>query len=132
MAIHIDDKLWRKLASFIELDGPVTRGRPPLDRRVTLRGIVHILVNDLAWRALTTYHFGVSGGTCRKQFMEWVKEGRWIMIEYVVAREWMEQEAEDWATFLMHGAAERIEDRAYRVPRAHCPNQARRVRPSSR
>ena len=48
--LHINDKQWKRICPMIPAGKP--GGRPPLDRRTILDGILWILRNGASWRDL--------------------------------------------------------------------------------
>src|SRR3954470_18213802 len=46
-------------------------GRPPVDDRDALRGVLFVLKTGIPWQALPTETFEVSGSSCWRRFEEW-------------------------------------------------------------
>ncbi|RBB33071.1 transposase [Burkholderia reimsis] len=107
----ISDEEWSAVSTFAD-DAPETRlrrGRNRVDRRAALSGIVDIITGDIAWRALPTERYQVSGNTCWRQFRQWVADGTWISIEFALVHKWLELGQNERAAALMYFADKRIE-----------------------
>ena len=52
-------------------------GRPPVDNRKALSGIVFVLRTGCQWQMLPTAAFGVSGSSCWRRFRDWTAAGVW-------------------------------------------------------
>jgi transposase len=52
-------------------------GRPPVDNRSALRGIIFVLRSGIPWQMLPREVFGVSGSSCWRRFAEWTRAGIW-------------------------------------------------------
>jgi transposase len=70
----IPDPLWEKLKLLIPPEPPKPRGgRPRVDDRVVMSGIVYRLRTGCQWRAIPR-EFG-SGQTCHRRFQQWERAG---------------------------------------------------------
>lgn len=70
----IPDPLWAKLKLLIPPEPPKPRGgRPRVDDRAVLSGIIYRVRTGCQWRALPR-EFG-SGQTCHRRFQEWERQG---------------------------------------------------------
>ncbi len=52
-------------------------GRPPVDNKAALKGIIFVLRCGVAWQRLPTEAFHVSGSSCWRRFTEWTEAGIW-------------------------------------------------------
>ena len=75
----LPDALWTEIEPLLPPPPPRTRkgGRPPVDNRAALRGIIFVNRTGIPWQALPTEAFGVSGSSCWRRFSEWTGAGVW-------------------------------------------------------
>lgn len=75
----LPDELWREVEPLLPPHPPASPkgGRPPVDDRDALRGILFVLKTGIPWQALPTEAFHVSGSSCWRRFDEWTKAGIW-------------------------------------------------------
>ena len=75
---RIVSSLWfriQKLLPAKRSPGP-KGGRPPIDDRVVLEGLIFMLQSGIPWR-LFPRHFGCSASTCWRRLRDWQKQGIW-------------------------------------------------------
>ena len=75
----LPDELWHEIEPLLPpppLPSP-KGGRPPVDNRCALRGILFVLRTGVPWQMLPTEAFGVSGSSCWRRFREWTEIGIW-------------------------------------------------------
>jgi len=75
----LPDELWHEIEPLLPPHPPRTGkgGRPPVDDRKALRGILFVLRTGVPWQALPIEAFGVSGSSCWRRFDEWTDAGIW-------------------------------------------------------
>lgn len=75
----VPEDLWRAVEPLLPRPKPRTAagGRPPIDHRSALRGIIFVLRTGIPWQALPREAFGVSGSSCWRRFTEWAESGVW-------------------------------------------------------
>ena len=75
----LPDELWREIAPLLPPHTPPSPkgGRPPVDDRDALTGILFVLRTGIPWQALPAEAFGVSGSSCWRRFSEWTTAGVW-------------------------------------------------------
>ena len=75
----LPDELWREIAPLLPPHTPPSPkgGRPPVDDRDALTGILFVLKTGIPWQALPAEAFGVSGSSCWRRFSEWTTAGVW-------------------------------------------------------
>ena len=75
----LPDELWHEIEPLLPPHpGPSPKGgRPPVDDRDALTGILFLLKTGIPWQALPTEAFGVSGSSCWRRFDEWTDAGIW-------------------------------------------------------
>ena len=70
----VPDRLWRRVAPLLPAERPKPKGgRPPLDNRRVLAGVLYRLRTGCQWKALPR-EFG-SGSACHARFQQWVEAG---------------------------------------------------------
>ena len=75
----LPDELWQEVEPLLPPPpGPSSKGgRPPVDNRKALTGILFVNRTGIPWQALPTEAFGVSGSSCWRRFDEWTAAGIW-------------------------------------------------------
>lgn len=75
----LPDELWHEIEPLLPpRPAPSTKGgRPPVDDRDALRGILFVLRTGIPWQALPAEAFDVSGSSCWRRFAEWTRSGIW-------------------------------------------------------
>jgi transposase len=82
---RIDDDTWARLAPALRASRrTASRGRPPLDDRAVIEGVIDVLSTGIAWRSLPTTRHGVSGTTCWRRLNTWRRQGRWDAAQSVL------------------------------------------------
>lgn len=80
MAVELlPDALWDEIEPLLPPPPPPSPkgGRPPVDNRRALTGILFVLRTGCQWQMLPTAAFGVSGSSCWRRFSEWTGAGVW-------------------------------------------------------
>ena len=80
MAVDLlPDALWDEIEPLLPPPPPTSPkgGRPPVDSRKALTGILFVLRTGCQWQRLPTAAFGVSGSSCWRRFSEWTAAGVW-------------------------------------------------------
>lgn len=75
----LPDELWQEIEPLLPPPPPPSPkgGRPPVDNRKALTGILFVNRTGIAWQLLPTEAFDVSGSSCWRRFEEWTKAGIW-------------------------------------------------------
>ena len=75
----LPDELWSEVEPLLPPAPPPSPkgGRPPVDNRAALRGIIFVLRSGIAWQLLPTEVFSASGSSCWRRFHEWTVAGIW-------------------------------------------------------
>ena len=80
MAVELlPDELWNEIEPLLPPRPPTSPkgGRPPVDNRDALRGIIFVNRTGIPWQMLPTEVFNVSGSSCWRRFAEWTRMGIW-------------------------------------------------------
>jgi transposase len=80
MAVELlPDALWDEIEPLLPPPPPRSPkgGRPPVDNRKALRGIIFVNRTGIPWQMLPADAFGVSGSSCWRRFSEWTDAGIW-------------------------------------------------------
>ena len=80
MAVELlPDELWNEIEPLLPPHPPASPkgGRPPVDNRAALRGIIFINRTGMPWQMLPSEVFGVSGSSCWRRFRDWTRMGIW-------------------------------------------------------
>ncbi|MBR8067773.1 transposase [Burkholderia ambifaria] len=108
--MYISDEVWSTVTVYFDrmrVERP-GRGRPRINRRAVLSGIVGVLLDDMSWGDVSSRIFKVSGNTCWRQFREWVLEGVWGEIADMLVNAWIMCGEPQWAARLIKATSERI------------------------
>lgn len=75
----LPDELWAEVEPLLPPPTPRSPkgGRPPVDNRDAMRGIIFVNRTGISWQMLPTEVFGVSGSSCWRRFHEWTVAGVW-------------------------------------------------------
>jgi transposase len=77
----VPDELWKELEPLLPKAPPKPKGgRPPVENRAALVGIVFILRTGSAWRMLPEELGCGSGVTCWRRLRDWTKAGVWSKV----------------------------------------------------
>lgn len=73
----LPEALWEEVEPLLPPPSRAETGRPPVDNKKALRGIIFVLRFGVPWQAIPTDAFGVSGSSCWRRFREWTEAGVW-------------------------------------------------------
>jgi transposase len=79
MAGLVPDELWKQIEPLLPpLPPPSPKGgRPPVENRRALTGIMFVLKTGIPWQSLPTEMGCGSGSTCWRRFAEWTRLQVW-------------------------------------------------------
>src|SRR5215210_4075888 len=80
MAVElVPDELWQEIEPLLPPRPAYSPkgGRPPVDDRKALRGILFVNRTGTPWQMLPAKAFGVSGSSCWRRLRDWTKAGVW-------------------------------------------------------
>lgn len=73
----LPESLWEEIEPLLPAPSRAETGRPPVDNKSALKGIIFVLRSGIAWQTLPTEAFKVSGSSCWRRFTEWTRAGVW-------------------------------------------------------
>jgi transposase len=82
----VTPELWEVVAPLLPLRRAQPRGgRPRVDDRATLNGVLYVLRTGIAWRHLPAELGWGSGVTCWRRLREWQRRGVWKKLHRVMS-----------------------------------------------
>ena len=88
MAELVSDALWKEIEPLLPplpLRSP-EGGRPPVENREALTGIVFVLRTGIPWQALPTEMGCGSGSTCWRRFTAWTRLKVWSQLHAILLK----------------------------------------------
>ena len=74
----VSERLWQAIRPLLPVPAPRSGGRPRVDDRAALAGIVYQLRTGIPWRLLPTRELGCgSPVTCWRRLRDWERAGVW-------------------------------------------------------
>lgn len=74
----VTDELWETIALLLPSEPPKLKGgRPRVDARAALTGIIFVLKSSISWEMLPQEMGCGSGVTCWRRLREWQEAGVW-------------------------------------------------------
>lgn len=94
----VSDDLWAVVEPLLPAPKPHPRGgRPALDDRACLSGILFVLRSGMPWRMLTPELGFGSGVSCWRRLAAWQKAGVWAALHAEMLRRLREADRIDWS-----------------------------------
>jgi len=125
MAQLLTDELWDEVGPLLPPHGPRPRGgRPPVDDRVALAGILFVLKTGIGWEDLPR-EIGCSGMTCWRRLRDWQAAGVWDALHRLLLDRLRGAERIDFSRVLVDSGSVRA------VLGGNRPARARRIAASS-
>ena len=104
----VSDKLWALVGPLLPKRPPRPKGgRPPLDDRKALSGIVFVLKTGLPWEDLPQEMGCGSGMTCWRRLKEWNDAGVWDRVHRRLLRHLREADRIDWSRAVVDSSSVR-------------------------
>ena len=101
----INDVLWEALELLLRKRRYPKGGRPPVDDRACLEGILYVLRTGCAWGRLPPNF--PSYPTCWRRLQQWTREGVWARLQRVLLQELEDARAIDWSRAVIDSASMR-------------------------
>jgi transposase len=93
----VSDELWEIVAPLLPDEPPKPEGgRPRIDDRAALTGIVFVLKSGIPWEMLPQEMACGSGVTCWRRLREWHEAGVWEKLHRVLLDRLGEAKQIDW------------------------------------
>ena len=128
MAQLLTDELWHAVAPLLPPHRPRPRGgRPPVDDRVALAGILFVLKTGIGWEDLPR-EIGCSGMTCWRRLRDWQAAGVWDALHRLLLDRLRHAERIDFSRVLVDSGSVRAVlggNRRGRSPRTAANSAAR-------
>ena len=94
----LSDDLWAVISPLLPPHPARPKGgRPPLDDRAALNGILFVLRHGIAWSALPMELGFGSGMTCWRRWRDWTEAGVWPALRQVLLDRLGRAEQIDWS-----------------------------------
>ena len=114
----VPQQLWQAVEPLLPTPAPRYGGRPRIDDRACLAGIVYQLRTGVPWRLLPTRQLGCgSPVTCWRRLRDWQRAGVWQQLHQVLLDQLGRDGQLDWSRASLDSAS---------VPAPHAPTGARR------
>jgi transposase len=106
----VSDELWRLVEPLIPPRAPAVNGRtgrPRVEDRAALEGILYVLSTGITWRSLPPELGCGSGVTCWRRLRAWQQAGVWDRLHQQVLDALGEQGLLDWSRTVIDSVAVR-------------------------
>jgi transposase len=102
----VSDELWEMIEPLLPEEAPKPKGgRPRVDDRATLTGILFVLKSGIPWEMLPQEMGCGSGMTCWRRLEEWHEAGVWERLHQVLLERLGEAEQIDWERAALDSAS---------------------------
>jgi transposase len=93
----VTDQLWETIETLLPPEPPKPQGgRPRIDNRAALTGIVFVLKSGIPWEMLPQEMGCGSGMTCWRRLKEWQAAGVWERLHLILLNRLGEADRIDW------------------------------------
>lgn len=129
----ISHELWKALQPLLPVVEASTRGgRPRVDDRSALNGILFVLQTGIPWEDLPKELGFGSGMTCWRRLRDWQANGVWERLHLALLKRLREHDQIDWSRASIDGATVASPRGRADGAEPHGPRQARQQTPSRR
>jgi len=102
----INNELWKALEPLLPVVMPSPKGgRPRVDDRAALNGILFVLQTGIPWEDLPKELGFGSGMTCWRRLRDWQASGVWERLHLALLRRLREHDQIDWSRASIDGAS---------------------------
>src|SRR5919206_55719 len=93
----VPDELWNTIEPLLPEEPPKPKGgRPRVDDRSALAGIIFVLKSGIPWQMLPLEMGCGSGVTCWRRLRDWPQAGVWARLQQVLLNRLGEADQSDW------------------------------------
>ncbi len=104
----LTDELWNRIEPLLPTEPPKPKGgRPRVENRACLTGILFVLKTGIGWEYLPQEMGCGSGMTCWRRLRDWQTAGVWKKIRRVLLDELGLADAIDWSTSVIDSCSVR-------------------------
>lgn len=123
----VSDELWGVIAPLLPVRPARPKGgRPPVDDRAALTGILFVLRSGIPWEMLPQEMGCGSGMTCWRRLRDWQAAGVWLKLHHVLLDRLGRANAIDWSRAALDSASVPAK-RGVRTPARTRPTAASRA-----
>ena len=99
----VSDELWRMIEPLLPRHqaGGRRGGRPPIDDRRALTGIIFVLQSGIAWNLLPAEMGCGSGVSCWRRLRHWQRRSVWKKLLAVLLQRLEDRHGIDWSRFIV-------------------------------
>ena len=116
----MSDELWQIVEPLLPPEPPKPKGgRPRVDNRAALTGIVFVLKSGIPWEMLPKEMGCGSGSTCWRRLRDWQEAGVWEELHWLLLDRLGEADRIDWERASLDSAS---------VPAKRGANKPERIR----
>jgi transposase len=93
----VTDEMWETIEPLLPPEPPKPQGgRPRIDNRAALTGIIFVLKSGIPWEMLPQEMGCGSGMSCWRRLKEWQEAGVWVELHRALLERLGEAEQIDW------------------------------------
>lgn len=106
-SLHVSDALWDRIAPHLPpppSHDPTIGGRPRVDDRSALNGILFVLWTGIGWQQVPIVLGYGSGSTCWRRLHDWQEAGVWDTVLELLLQDLAQQGRLDLANLIVDGS----------------------------
>jgi transposase len=102
----VTDELWESIEPLLPEEPPKPKGgRPRIDERAALTGIIFVLKSGIPWEILPKEMGCASGMSCWRRLKEWQEAGVWARLRQKLLERLGEAEQIEWERASLEAAS---------------------------